>query len=227
MIKIQNVTKEYPDASHPALDGGSFAVGKGEFASIVGQSGAGKSTLVRLLIAEEKPSEGEIAIDGFSVDSIRKRYIPRLRRAIGVVFQDFKLLEKKTAYENIAFAMEVCGFKNKEIEERVPQMLELVGLTEQADHFPYQLSGGEKQRAAIARAMIHEPDILIADEPTGNLDSLNAWEVIQLIIKINEMGTTSLLVTHNKDIINSIQKRVITLDKGKLIRDQKRGKYVL
>ena len=146
---------------------------------------------------------------------------------MGVVFQDFKLLEKKTAYENIAFAMEVCGLSSAEIEDRVPKMLDLVGLSEQIDHFPYQLSGGEKQRVALARAMIHEPDILIADEPTGNLDSLNAWEIIQLIMKINEMGTTAVLVTHNKDIINSIKKRVITLDRGTLIRDQQRGKYVL
>lgn len=227
IISIRDITKQYGDSGSPALHSVSFDIAEGEFVSLVGQSGAGKSTLVRLIIAEERPDEGSIKVKDWDVDSIRRRYIPKLRRNVGVVFQDYKLLEKKTAYENIAFAMEVVGSTDEEIEDRVPKMLELVDLREQANHFPSQLSGGEKQRVAIARAMIHEPDILIADEPTGNLDSLNAWEVIQLIMKINELGTTTMMVTHNKDIINAIKKRVVTLEKGRLVKDQKRGKYVL
>ncbi len=227
MIKLENVTKQYEGAKRPSVHDVSFEIESGEFVSLVGQSGAGKSTLVRLLIAEEFPDEGTVKVDNFNIDSIKKSQVPKLRKTVGVVFQDFKLLEKKTAYENVAFAMQVCGLTDKEIKSRVPKMLDLVGLKEEADHFPNQLSGGEKQRVAIARAMIHEPKILIADEPTGNLDSINAWEIIELIMKINQMGTTTLLVTHNKDIINTIKKRVITMDKGRLIRDQKEGKYVL
>lgn len=227
MIKLENVTKQYEGSKRPSVYDVSFGIEPGEFVSLVGQSGAGKSTLVRLLIAEEFPDEGTVKVDSFNVDSIKKSQVPKLRKTVGVVFQDFKLLEKKTAYENVAFAMQVCGLTDKEIKDRVPKMLDLVGLRDEADHFPSQLSGGEKQRVAIARAMIHEPKILIADEPTGNLDSINAWEVIELIMKINQMGTTTLLVTHNKDIINTIKKRVITMDRGKLIRDQKEGKYVL
>lgn len=227
MIKLENVTKQYEGSKRPSVHDVSFGIEESEFVSLVGQSGAGKSTLVRLMIAEEMPDEGIVKVGHFNVDSIKKNQIPNLRKEVGVVFQDFKLLEKKTAYENVAFAMQVCGLTDKEIEKRVPKMLDLVGLKEEADHFPGQLSGGEKQRVAIARAMIHEPKILIADEPTGNLDSINAWEVIELIMKINQMGTTTLLVTHNKDIINTIKKRVITMDRGKIIRDQKEGKYVL
>lgn len=227
MIKIENISKQFSHADRPALDQVTFNIDDGEFAFLVGQSGAGKSTLVKMLIAAEYPDEGKIQVNRWVVSNIKKRHIPKLRREVGVVFQEYKLLKKKTARENVGFAMEVCGFSNQTIKERVPKILELVGLSDAMNAFPHELSGGERQRVAIARALVHEPKILLADEPTGNLDSLTAWEIVQLLTRINELGTTVLFVTHNKEIVNAVRKRVITMDKGKIIRDQKTGKYIL
>ncbi len=227
MLKIENVTKAYAKGNVKALEDVSFDIEEGEFVTIVGQSGAGKSTLVRLLIAEERPDKGRIVVNNWDVSLIKESHIPMFRRQIGVVFQDFKLLEKKTAWENIAFAMEVCGRSRREIKEQVPKILDIVNLSKQADNFPHQLSGGEKQRVAIARALIHKPKLLVADEPTGNLDSLNAWEIVQLLLRINELGTTVVMVSHNREIVNAVKKRVITLDQGKMVRNQDMGKYVL
>ncbi|MFC1617830.1 cell division ATP-binding protein FtsE [Patescibacteria group bacterium] len=227
MIKVDNVSKDYVKERVAALRDVSFDVEDGEFVTIVGQSGAGKSTLVRLLIAEEKPDSGHIIVNNWDVSLIKKKHIPIFRRQIGVVFQDFKLLERKTTAENVAFAMEVCGRSRREIKEQVPKILDIVNLTKRAELFPHQLSGGEKQRVAIARALIHKPKLLVADEPTGNLDSLNAWEIVQLLLKINELGTTVLMVSHNREIVNAVKRRVITLDEGQLVRNQDMGKYIL
>ena len=195
--------------------------------SLVGQSGAGKSTLLKLLIAEEAPTEGKIFFDKQDIAVVPKHELPSLRRRIGMVFQDFKLLANKTVFENVAFAMEVVGMSKKEIQEVVPQVLQLVGLEQKAGNFPGELSGGERQRVAIARALAHQPDLIIADEPTGNLDPLNTWDVIRLLMKINELGTTIILATHDREIVNTLSKRVISLDKGKIIRDEENGRYIL
>ncbi len=227
MIKLKNITKEYPKGNCVALSDVSFDVPKGDFVSIVGQSGAGKSTVVRLLIGEEKPDSGEIEVNDWDVRKISRRKLPKYRREIGVVFQDFKLLQKKTAYENIAFAMEACALPSKRIHEDVPRALKMVGLWNKAELYPMQLSGGEKQRVAIARALIHKPKLLIADEPTGNLDSINAWEIAQLLAKINSHGTTVLIATHNREIVNALKKKVITLDNGRVIKIQEKGQYLL
>ncbi|MFC1721586.1 cell division ATP-binding protein FtsE [Patescibacteria group bacterium] len=227
MIKVEDVSKDYAKKKVVALSDVTFDVEEGEFVTIVGQSGAGKSTLVRLLIAEERPDKGRIIVNNWDVGLIKPRHIPIFRRQIGVVFQDFKLLEKKTTSENVAFAMEVCGRSRREIKEQVPKILDIVNLTKQAEQFPHQLSGGEKQRVAIARALIHKPKLLVADEPTGNLDSLNAWEIVQLLLKINELGTTVLMVSHNREIVNAVKRRVVTLDEGELVRNQNMGKYIL
>jgi len=195
--------------------------------SIVGRSGTGKTTLVKVLTAEERPTNGTVVVGGWDTTFIREREVPILRRQIGVVFQDFKLLAKKTVFENIAFALEVCGTDGRKIHEIVPQVLKIVGLNNKEDRYPIQLSGGEQQRVAIARALVHRPKILVADEPTGNLDSLNTSEIVDLLLKINEFGTTVVLVTHNSDVVNSLGKRVITIDNGLIISDQKVGKYLL
>jgi len=226
MLKFQNVTKIYPPNTL-ALDDVSFEVNQKEFVSIVGKSGAGKTTLLKLLLAEEKPSQGWIFFQGQDVQKIKPEKLPELRRQIGSVFQDYKLLPNKTAYENIAYTMEVIGAPDLQIARDVPEVLEIVGLTERANNFPIQLSGGEKQRVAIARALIHRPDIILADEPTGNLDPYHTLDIIRLLLKINEMGTTVILATHNKDIINYLGKRVITLHQGKVIRDEEKGRFVL
>lgn len=227
MILFKNVTKTYSD-DNIALQGINIKIDAGEFVTIVGQSGAGKSTLLKLLIGEEKPSEGEVYLKDKRVDSVKRKKLPSLRRHIGIVFQDFKLLPQKTLFENIAFGLEVLGKPGNEIRERVNQMVYLVGLFEKKDRFPDQISGGEKQRIAIARALVHEPDILLADEPTGNLDAINSWDIIQMLLKINEsLGTTVLLATHNKEIVNTINKRVITLNKGRIARDHVVGQYVI
>ncbi|MBI4049289.1 MAG: cell division ATP-binding protein FtsE [Candidatus Doudnabacteria bacterium] len=225
MIKFDNVTKTYGNVT--ALKDLTLEIHKGEFVSLVGQSGAGKSTLIRLIIGEERPDTGRILIDDIDVAHIRRADIPYLRRKIGVVFQDIKLLPNRTAYENVAFAMEVAEDKNPTVKREVPKILELVGLAEKADSFPNEMSGGEKQRVAIARALAHKPVLLLADEPTGNLDSINAWDIIQLLIKINKTGTTVILATHAKDLVNSIKKRVVTIEKGQIVYDQEKGKYVL
>ena len=226
MIIFQNVGKIYTKNS-PALEDINLEIQTGEFVSIVGQSGAGKSTLLRLLFAEEFPTSGSVVIDGWDVSSIRPWQIPHLRRQIGVVFQDFKLITDKTAFENVAFAMEVTGEDSQEIRRTVPQLLKLVNLSDKATNYPWQLSGGEQQRVALARALAFKPQIILADEPTGNLDALHAWDIIQLLLKINKLGTTILLATHDEAIVNAVKKRVVTLDKGRVVRDQKTGKYAL
>ena len=225
MIKFDQVTKTY--GTIPAVKEITLDIHKGEFISLVGQSGAGKSTLISLIIGEERPDAGRILIDDIDVSNIRPSSIPYLRRKIGVVFQDIKLLPKRTAFENIAFAMEVSGEDVKAIKREVPKILELVGLADKSEAFPHEMSGGERQRVAIARALAHKPVLLLADEPTGNLDSINAWDIIQLLMKINKTGTTIILATHAKDLVNSIKKRVVTIEKGEVIYDQEKGKYVL
>jgi len=226
MIEFKNISKYYP-GDCIALKDVSFIIRPKEFVSIVGRSGAGKTTLLKLLLKEEEPSEGEILVDGKSIGKLKKKEIPFYRRKIGVVFQDFKLLNNKTAYENIAFAMEAAGRSEEEIAEDVPQILGLVELVDKADNFPYQLSGGEKQRVAIGRALVHKPDILMADEPTGNLDPLHTWDIIRLLCRINELGTTVILATHDREIINALNKRVISLDRGRMIRDEENGRYIV
>ncbi len=226
MIAFQNVTKIYAGHS-PALEDVTFRVNRGEFVSIVGRSGAGKSTLIKLLIGEERPSKGRIFFGQYEVDKVKDSDLPALRRHIGIVFQEFRLLPQKTAYENVAFALEVAGRPQNEIDELVPQVLDMVGLSDKLNNFPHELSGGEKQRVAIARAMVHRPEVIIADEPTGNLDPLNTWDIINLLLKINELGTTLMLATHDKEIINQLEKRVVTLEHGKVIRDEEKGKYIL
>lgn len=226
MIEFENVVKSYPDGTH-ALAGVDFSVKPGEFVSIVGQSGAGKTTVARLIIAEEKATSGKIVIGGWDITRIKQSQIPVLRRQIGVVFQDFKLLPSKTVFENVAFALQVCGTPPKKIEKIVPQVLKIVGLEKKINKFPDQLSGGEAQRVVIARALVHRPKILLADEPTGNLDTITAGEIIDLLKKINALGTTVIMVTHNPDIVNALKKRVITLEHGKLISDKEKGTYHL
>lgn len=226
MIKISSVSKTYPKKIE-ALKDISLHIKPGEFVSIVGQSGSGKSTMVKLIIAEEKPDTGKIVIGGWDITDIKSQEIPTLRRQLGVIFQDFKLLQKKTVFENVAFAMQVCGFKPKEIKKTVDQILNIVGLKGKEDRYPRQLSGGEQQRVAIARSLVHKPKLLVADEPTGNLDSINAREIIDLLKKINGMGTTVVLVTHNREIVNSLKNRVVTLDSGYIISDQANGRYLL
>lgn len=225
MIKFDNITKTYGNKT--ALKDVTLQIHKGEFISLVGQSGAGKTTLLRLIIGEEQPDSGRILIDDIDVSRIRRTDIPYLRRKIGFVFQDIKLLPNRTAYENVAFAMEVSGERTENIQTEVPNILELVGLADKSDAFPNEMSGGEKQRTAIARALAHKPVLLLADEPTGNLDSINGWEIIQLLLKINSKGTTVILATHAKDLVNSIKKRVVTIEKGEIVFDQEKGKYVL
>jgi len=226
MVKFQNISKIYPPNT-VALSNISFEVQPKEFVSIVGKSGAGKTTLLKLFLAEEKPDQGRIFFDNQDVQKIEPRQIPELRRKIGAVFQDYKLLSSKTVYENVAYAMEVVGASDSEIKRDVAEVLDIVGLTSKFSNFPAQLSGGEKQRVAIARALIHRPEVILADEPTGNLDPYHTLDIIRLLLKINEMGTTVILATHNKDVINSLGKRVITLQEGKIIRDEKEGRFVL
>lgn len=225
-IIFKNISKIY-SLNCKALDNINLVIDDKEFVSVAGRSGAGKSTLVKLLIREEAPSKGRIFWGKQDINQIPDRDVPLWRRKIGTIFQDFRLLPDKTAYENISFAMEVSGRTNQEIERDVPQLLKLVNLIERADHFPSQLSGGEKQRVAIARALAHRPEVLIADEPTGNLDLLHTWEIVRLLMKINELGTTVILSTHDREIINGLDKRVVTLEKGKVIRDDEKGSYIL
>ncbi|OGZ04197.1 MAG: cell division ATP-binding protein FtsE [Candidatus Lloydbacteria bacterium RIFCSPHIGHO2_01_FULL_41_20] len=227
MIYFDRVTKIYPADDSKALDNISLTISKGEFVSIVGYSGAGKTTLIKMLLAEEKPTEGVVFFESIDINKLTNAEMSRYRRHIGVVFQDFRLLPDKTTYENIAFAMEAAGKDDEEIAADVPHVLELVDLGNKMFNFPHQLSGGEKQRVAIARAIINQPDVIVADEPTGNLDPINANEVIQILKKINDLGTTVILTTHNKGVIDSIGKRVVTLDNGKITRDDKKGAYAL
>ncbi|MFA6537477.1 MAG: cell division ATP-binding protein FtsE [Patescibacteria group bacterium] len=226
MIKFQNVSKFYAPDTY-ALKDIDLKIDPGEFVSIIGQSGSGKTTMVKLLTAEEKVSNGKIVLGGWDISDIRHHEIPLLRRQIGVIFQDYKLLPKKTVFENISFALEACGLAHTKIHQIVPQILKVVGLGHKTDRYPHQLSGGEQQRVGIARSLIHRPKILVADEPTGNLDVSNTKEIIELLQKINELGTTVILVTHNKDIVNMLKKRVIVLDKGQMASDVAVGRYVL
>ena len=226
MIFFDQVTKIYPGDS-VALDDVSFTVEPGEFVSVVGHSGAGKTTLLKMILAEDRPTASQVFFDSANIHELSAREIPELRRRIGSVFQDFRLIPNKTAFENIAFSMEAAGRSDEEIASDVPYVLEMVGLGEKMWHFPKELSGGEKQRIAIARAIVNQPDLLIADEPTGNLDPLSTHEIIQIFKKINDIGTTVILTTHNKGVIDDLGKRVLTMENGKIVRDDKKGRYVL
>lgn len=227
MIRFDNVTKIYRNAPYASLENIDLEIKKGEFVSIVGHSGAGKTTFTKLLLGEELPSDGAVLFGGVDVAKLHGKKLTHYRRGIGTVFQDFRLLPNKTAYENIAFAMESAGKTDEEIAEDVPHVLELVDLADKANQFPRELSGGEKQRLSIARAIINNPDVVIADEPTGNLDPVNTFEVVQILQKINELGTTVILTTHNKGVIDSIKKRVVTLEDGRIVRDEAHGKYIV
>lgn len=226
MIYFEKVTKTY-NGNGPALEDVTLSIAHKEFVSIVGHSGAGKTTLLKLLLAEEHPTEGSVFFESVDVHDLPSSALHHYRRKIGTVFQDFRLIPNKTAYENIAFAMEAAGRKDSEIASDVPYILELVNLEDKADHFPDQLSGGEKQRIAIGRAIINQPEVVVADEPTGNLDPMNTYEVVEILKKINELGTTIIITTHNKGVVDAIGRRVVTIDKGKIIRDDKDGKYVM
>ena len=226
MIHFEKVSKIYPDKS-VALEDISFSVEPKEFVSIVGHSGAGKTTLIKMFLAEEKPTHGKVFFDSTDIHKLKKVQINEFRRRIGVVFQDFRLLPNKNVYENIAFAMEAAGRTDEEIEADVPHVLDLVDLGKKIWNFPGELSGGEQQRVAIARAIVNQPDVIIADEPTGNLDPLNTYDIVQILKKINDLGTTVILTTHNKGVIDSLGKRVVTMENGRIIRDDKTGKYVI
>jgi len=226
VIHFDRVSKLY-NGDSVALENVTFSVSPQEFVSIVGHSGAGKTTLLKLLLAEEHPSDGVVYFESMNVRDMQRGEMTTLRRRIGTVFQDFRLLPHKNAYENIAFAMEVAGHTDEDIESDVPYALELVDLQDKTWNFPHQLSGGEKQRLAIARAIVNQPDVVVADEPTGNLDPINTHEVIQILKKINDLGTTVVLTTHDKNVVDNLGKRVITLDRGRVVRDDKEGKYVI
>ncbi len=225
MIRFENVTKQY--GNKKALDSINLQIDYGEFISVVGQSGAGKSTLLKLIFAEEQADTGRILIDNVDVSRIAQSQVPYLRRKIGVVFQDIRLLPKMTAAENVAFAMEVAGYSRDRITKDVAKILDIVGVSEKANSFPNEMSGGEQQRVAIARALAHKPVLLVADEPTGNLDEINGNEILNLLHKINSLGTTVILATHARDLVNKVQKRVVTMEKGKVAFDQQHGGYKL
>lgn len=225
MIKLENVTKVYEDNGAVALRDVSLNIDKGEFVFIVGSSGSGKSTFIKMLLKEVDPTSGSIIIDGMDITTLKRKEIPYLRRKVGVVFQDFRLLPSKTVYENVAFAMQIVEASPKNIRRTVPQVLALVGLSKKAKSYPNQLSGGEQQRVALARAIINKPPILLADEPTGNLDPETAWEIMELLQDINIRGTTVVMATHAKDIVDRMQKRVVTMQKGIVARDVREGGY--
>jgi cell division transport system ATP-binding protein len=226
MIKLCNISKKYqPDIT--ALDQVNLHIKPGEFVSVVGQSGTGKTTIIKLLTGEEKASQGRVIVGGWDITRLKQSEIPYLRRQIGVIFQDFKLLPKKTLEENVSFALQVCGQPPSKIRSIVPHVMKIVGLEDKVRRYPNEVSGGEQQRAAIARSLVHRPKILLADEPTGNLDSINAEEIIDLLRKINKFGTTVVLVTHNREIVNRLKRRVITIERGRVVSDQERGKYLL
>lgn len=218
MIRLNDVVKEY-ESGTTALKGISLRIEDGEFVFLVGPSGSGKSTIIKLLTGEIVPTSGQIAVNGFSLTNIAERQIPLLRRSVGVIFQDFRLIEKKTVYENLGFAMRAVGSSPREIKKRIPYVLELVGLEEKTDRYPNELSGGEQQRVAIARALINNPSTIIADEPTGNLDPARSLEIMRLLERINQLGTTMVVVTHEKDLVNQFKKRVVTLEQGVITSD--------
>ena len=225
MIEFKNVSKTYEDTGVRALNDVSFFIDKGEFVFLVGPSGAGKSTLTKLLIKEEEPNSGEITVNGFDLGSLTKNRIPYLRRSIGMVFQDFRLLPNKTVYENVAFAMQVIGASRSEIRRNVPNVLALVGLAHKARMKPGQLSGGEQQRVSLARALVNKPPVIIADEPTGNLDPDTANEIMQLLVEINKRGTTMIVATHAKNFVDEMHRRVLAIENGALVRDEEEGTY--
>src|SRR5689334_1991413 len=224
VVVLHDVTKRYPNGKE-ALKDVDLVVPEGDFVFLVGPSGAGKSTLMKLLIRDELASHGDVVIDGADLARIPRRQVPKVRRKIGIVFQDFKLLPKKTVWENVAFALEVTGTPRRKIKPAVDRVLAVVGLTGQAQQLPTQLSGGEQQRTAIARAMVHDPRIIIADEPTGNLDPLISWEILQLLLRINELGVTVMMATHNAEVVTALRKRVVALEEGRIIRDEIGGAY--
>ncbi len=227
MIYFDKVTKVYFDGAPPAVQDITLGIEPGEFVSIVGHSGAGKTTLLKMLFAEVFPTEGAVYFGSRQITELSNDELLKLRRKIGTVFQDFRLLGTKNVYENIAFALEVAGKSDEDIQADVPHVLELVGLGDKIWSFPHELSGGEQQRIAIARAIVNQPDVLIADEPTGNLDPINAHDVVEILKKINDLGTTVILTTHNKSVVDSAGRRVVTMDQGRVVRDDKEGKYVL
>ncbi len=222
MIRLKDVEMEYPNGTR-AIRGISTTIEDGEFVFLVGPSGSGKSTIIKMLTGEEIPTAGRIMINGFSVNNIAERQIPMMRRTLGIIFQDFRLIEKKTVYENLEFVMRAVGMPMKEIKNRIAYVLLLVGLEQKAESYPNELSGGEQQRVAIARALVNNPSTIIADEPTGNLDPERSMEIMTLLVKINQLGTTVLVVTHEKDLVNKFGKRVITIDKGCIINDSVGG----
>lgn len=226
MIYFDKVTKLFRDGT-PALEDITLSIVPKEFVSVVGHSGAGKTTLLKMLLAEDAPTEGTVFFESVDVHALPKNALHHYRRKIGMVFQDFRLIPTKTAYENIAFAMEAAGRPEDEIASDVPHILDLVDLGSKAHHFPNQLSGGEQQRVAIGRAIINQPDVIVADEPTGNLDPVNTFEIIEILKKINELGTTVLITTHNKGVVDAMGKRVITMERGRIVRDDMQGHYVL
>lgn len=227
MIYFNHVTKIYEDNKALALEDVSFHVGKGEFVFLVGHSGAGKSSIIRMLLCEETPTEGEVIVNGHNIGQLSRREIPFLRREIGVVFQDFRLLPSRTVYENVAFAMRIVGASSRQMRRRIPEVLNMVGLSRKAKAYPNQLSGGEQQRVSMARALANNPSILIADEPTGNLDREKATEIMSILEDINNRGTTILMATHAEKVVNEMHKRVITLDMGHLISDEQEGVYTV
>ena len=221
---LHDVTKRYPNGKI-ALRDVDLVIPEGDFVFLVGPSGAGKSTLIKLLIRDEIASRGEVVLDGQDLARLPRRQVPRMRRKIGIIFQDFKLLPTKTVWENVAFALEVTGYPRRGIRPAVDQVLAIVGLSAQAKQTPNQLSGGEQQRTAIARALVHDPRLIIADEPTGNLDPLISWEILQLLLRINELGVTVLMATHNAEVVTALRKRVVALEEGRIIRDEVGGAY--
>lgn len=225
MIDFTDVTKVY-EAGNRALDGVTLHIDDGEFVFLVGASGSGKTTIIKLLDAELEPTSGSIAVNGYQLEKIKRRKIPYMRRTVGVIFQDFRLIENKTVYDNVAFAMRVIGASTKEIKKRVPYVLELVGLENRGRRYPNELSGGEQQRVAIARALVNNPSMIIADEPTGNLDPARSYEIMMLLERINALGTTVLVVTHEQELVNRFTKRVICIDEGKIISDGMDGYYI-
>ncbi len=225
MINFDNVSKQYKNSNTPALDGINLNIEQGEFVFLVGQSGSGKSSLLRLLLKEETPSSGTVTVDGIDVAKLPNRKVPAFRRTMGIVFQDFRLLPGKTVFDNVSFGMEVIGKSKKEIQQRIPALLELVGLEEKAHRLPSELSGGEQQRVALARAFVNKPKLLLADEPTGNLDPSTSVGIMKLLDRINRTGTTIVMATHDVAIVDQMRKRIVQMENGKIIRDQERGMY--